>query len=280
VGGIYYSNEPSVSVTECPPAVVCPPSGRRGGGVCYYLWECSEWSQCQPDGTKTRTCANIGTCKGIYGEPSKISRCEYKVKKPIPEKPEKKPFNWWPLIAAMIGSAVLTGLIIWILSRKLIMVVSSRDLFRGPIAGQMLKDKLKKAHLLHKYKVKSAGIFALNKKAPSEKLINFAKSHGLDINMFKTKPLTDNMLKKAVMVISMDKEQNSLINRYVPDLYEKELEKKITSLDTKEPKASMKGLRKYYKTLKKQLENQESLRWIKEMEEKRNAKKRQKRKKH
>jgi hypothetical protein len=51
--------------------------GSSGTGFlsCYPDWDCSEWSDCQPDGTKVRTCIDLEDC-GIT-PPKQIEDCNY-----------------------------------------------------------------------------------------------------------------------------------------------------------------------------------------------------------
>lgn len=56
-------------------------SGGGGGGggalpTCTSDWECSEWSACQPDGTRTRTCVDNNECDGAT-QPATEEACTY-----------------------------------------------------------------------------------------------------------------------------------------------------------------------------------------------------------
>jgi hypothetical protein len=61
-------------------------SGRRGGGtvvVCTPDWECSDYEDCQPDGTRERDCWDNNDCGDDDGRPSEIKNCSY-----VPPEPE------------------------------------------------------------------------------------------------------------------------------------------------------------------------------------------------
>jgi len=51
--------------------------GGTTGGGCTYEWNCTNWSECLPSGTRTRNCTNIGTCSGTYQPPETEQNCTY-----------------------------------------------------------------------------------------------------------------------------------------------------------------------------------------------------------
>jgi len=51
--------------------------GGGGGGGSDYRWQCTYWSECQPDGTQTRTCENVGTSPGDFNKPDEVQDCTY-----------------------------------------------------------------------------------------------------------------------------------------------------------------------------------------------------------
>jgi len=53
-------------------------SGGGGGGTCLPKWSCTEWEECQPDGTQTRTCERvIPGCGTSTTPPEEMQECEY-----------------------------------------------------------------------------------------------------------------------------------------------------------------------------------------------------------
>ena len=46
-------------------------------GGCTIKWNCTEWSECSPEGIQTRTCTNIGTCPDSFSTPEETRTCEY-----------------------------------------------------------------------------------------------------------------------------------------------------------------------------------------------------------
>jgi len=89
---VFYANSSTGAVasiidyfelTEQSPAT--PPSGGGGGGSsgggstttqaqCSYNWDCTPWSICLNE-KQTRTCTNIGTCKGSENKPLETIEC-------------------------------------------------------------------------------------------------------------------------------------------------------------------------------------------------------------
>ncbi len=60
------------------PAVNPPtPSTPIGGNVCTSNWKCSEWSACQTNGTRVRTCIDTNYCYKTGTEPTTQEGCTY-----------------------------------------------------------------------------------------------------------------------------------------------------------------------------------------------------------
>ncbi len=82
-----------------------PPSASGGGGGGAYVgclpeWNCTEWSICYPDGTKTRTCIDLNECPDPARIPAEIASCVYG---PYVEEPgEKLPRKESPLVYGYI----------------------------------------------------------------------------------------------------------------------------------------------------------------------------------
>lgn len=308
----YYSNEESVYIT------VCSPGGGGGGGgggscpPCEYE-ECPE-PECPPEeqiDSCEEYCVELGydsgTCRQNKHEceandenwlgngnkycnlaqetagscccsPTAFESKQQQV--PVVEAPAKG-FNICPLIALGFASLFLLSLFL-LFRRKLIFVTSKRNLFRGPIIEHMLRKKLKEAKLGHKYKVRSGGILALNDIAPSQRFIDLAKEHNLDVSKFKTKAVTNKMLQNAVMLVVMNENEKNLITKYVPDLYKKHIEKKIVVLDIGEVRGRH-GTEHYKRSIKdinQKIDKEDTLKWIKKIEEEKHAKRRRKNKKN
>jgi hypothetical protein len=51
--------------------------GGGGGGGCYPNWNCTEWGDCQPDGTQARTCTDLRNCNTDLNKPNESQSCEY-----------------------------------------------------------------------------------------------------------------------------------------------------------------------------------------------------------
>jgi hypothetical protein len=52
--------------------------GGGGGGACLQSWNCSDFSECQPDGTQTRTCVlEQNKCGTSLSKPNETQTCTY-----------------------------------------------------------------------------------------------------------------------------------------------------------------------------------------------------------
>ena len=94
IDGLKHSAVQQFAVEEYLPSPPSPrPSGRSGGTVCIPEWNCTSWSECQPDGIQTRICSVTNNCYLTYNKPAEIKRCEYILPKeeeiPIPPREEK-----------------------------------------------------------------------------------------------------------------------------------------------------------------------------------------------
>jgi hypothetical protein len=52
-------------------------TGGGGGGTCLPKYSCTEWGECQPDGTQTRTCTRVPGCGTSATAPAETQECEY-----------------------------------------------------------------------------------------------------------------------------------------------------------------------------------------------------------
>ncbi|MEM7815477.1 MAG: S8 family serine peptidase [Candidatus Aenigmatarchaeota archaeon] len=62
---------------------IAPPGGGGGGGgggpppACQENWTCSAWSECLPNGTRTRMCTDLNSCGTIFSRPTVVEACAY-----------------------------------------------------------------------------------------------------------------------------------------------------------------------------------------------------------
>jgi len=77
-----------------------------GGGGCVYEWNCTEWGECLPDGTQTRTCENIGNCPDSYRTPEATQPCNYTAPPVTPPTPPTPPTAATP---GIVGAVVAVG---------------------------------------------------------------------------------------------------------------------------------------------------------------------------
>lgn len=91
--GEYYGIWSSVrkfqfSITPTSPSEVPPYVGGMQGCV---EWECTEWSECSPEGIQTRKCTLVSDCQRGFERPEEERKCKYvPPKKEAPSKEEEK----------------------------------------------------------------------------------------------------------------------------------------------------------------------------------------------
>jgi len=86
------------TLSATPQAQAAASSSSGIWGRCTAKWQCSEWSECMPNGKQARTCEHVGTCGILDNKPDLEKECEYKesqiVKETVQENiSEKKPIE-------------------------------------------------------------------------------------------------------------------------------------------------------------------------------------------
>ncbi|MBN1544619.1 hypothetical protein JW898_04105 [Candidatus Woesearchaeota archaeon] len=94
--GCSNSNATASFTITIPSVPGVPGAGGGGGGgappkECIPQWECTPWSACRPDGTRTRTCYTLNNCP--KDKPSESESCIY-VLPPAPREPKFKQFEF------------------------------------------------------------------------------------------------------------------------------------------------------------------------------------------
>jgi len=159
------NNSDSVTITASTPCTNCGGGGGGGGGspgelICSVeLFNCTEWSNCNPDGTMTRACVPNRKC--IWGtKPQTNGTCTYYPKETTPvvvnetEEPAETPvgavtYNLGPIILTKdqllyggIGLGIillmLIGLIVYKLTRPKIIEHTSPV---NPVAKDFVKKR-------------------------------------------------------------------------------------------------------------------------------------------
>lgn len=101
----------SADCGACPAPAAPPAVGGGGGGgggpliAADYRWECTEWSECTPEGIQTRTCTNLGTGPGTFGKPEENRTCEYLKLPGLEEFPVIKPVRPTPKVGERVPTA-------------------------------------------------------------------------------------------------------------------------------------------------------------------------------
>jgi hypothetical protein len=73
-----------------------PPSNDGNGDKCEEDWNCSEWTECMPEGTKTRVCIDLNDCGTTKNKPLDSITCYYEQ----PVEPEECISNWLLIITS------------------------------------------------------------------------------------------------------------------------------------------------------------------------------------
>ncbi len=90
----------TITISEVPGII--PPSGGGGGGsggggsdgepaACTPLWDCTPWSSCRIDDTRTRTCYTLNNCP--ENKPPELEECIY-ILPPLPRKFKYSQFDF------------------------------------------------------------------------------------------------------------------------------------------------------------------------------------------
>lgn len=71
----------SADCGSCPSGAPAAAAGGGGGGgvagLILYRWECTDWSECTPEGIQTRVCTNTGASPDGFGKPAESRQCNY-----------------------------------------------------------------------------------------------------------------------------------------------------------------------------------------------------------
>lgn len=97
--------------------------------------------------------------------------------------------------------------------KKTILFVCTGNSCRSVIAEGLLKKKLKELGKT-RIEVRSAGIRAANGLPPTAETVIVMKEEGIDVSEARTAYLTDDMIKKATLILVMENlHRNEIINR-------------------------------------------------------------------
>src|SRR5690554_6458936 len=87
---------------------------------------------------------------------------------------------------------------------KTILFVCTGNTCRSPMAAGILKDLLEKSQYSNKdIEVKSAGISVFQKSGANPKSIKVTKDMGIDITDHTTQALTEELIEKAYLILTM-----------------------------------------------------------------------------
>lgn len=102
-----------------------------------------------------------------------------------------------------------------------ILVVCTGNICRSPMAEGLLKDRLAKAGLDGRVEVRSAGTWAWLGAAASENGVTIAARNGIDIAEHRSRPITNELVSGADLVLVMTPEHRDEILARSPEAEEK-----------------------------------------------------------
>ena len=103
---------------------------------------------------------------------------------------------------------------------KRIILVCSGNVCRSPMAEGILKSELKKRGW-DGIGVSSAGISALEGMPPVEQAVTVCRDEDMDISGHRSRPLKKDMIKRADLILVMEKHQREHILNWVPKAKDK-----------------------------------------------------------
>jgi len=99
---------------------------------------------------------------------------------------------------------------------KTILFVCTGNVCRSPMAAGFLREKLRKAGLEGEYRVRSAGLWALEDQPPSAYARRVMAERGIDISDHRGRDLTPEDVEEADLILTMERGQAEAISAEFP----------------------------------------------------------------
>jgi len=112
--------------------------------------------------------------------------------------------------------------------KKKILVVCTGNTCRSPMLRGILIDKLTRSNLINYFDVDSCGVYSPFSISPSKYAIDVLADDGIDISSYRSKSITQKLIRESDKIIVMTKEHEIIIKKMSSDLKENILVLNVT----------------------------------------------------
>jgi len=102
-----------------------------------------------------------------------------------------------------------------------VLFVCSANQLRSPLAEVLFKDLLERRKLAAAWQVGSAGVWALEGSPAARAALRMAAARGLDLSAHTARPVTEELLRAADLVLVMEQEHQDALRETFPALSER-----------------------------------------------------------
>jgi len=102
-----------------------------------------------------------------------------------------------------------------------VLFVCSANQLRSPLAEVLFKDLLERRKLAAAWQVGSAGVWALEGSPAAREALQIAAARGLDLSAHAARPVTEDLLRGADLVLVMEREHQDALRETYPGLSER-----------------------------------------------------------
>ena len=102
-----------------------------------------------------------------------------------------------------------------------VLFVCSANQLRSPLAEVLFKDLLQRRKQAAAWQVGSAGVWALEGSPAARAAVRMAAARGLDLSAHTARPVTEDLLRTADLVLVMEQEHQDALREAFPALSER-----------------------------------------------------------